>query len=564
MTWLGDETLASAELQLAQGAARVSLQLPLAGQPALVQVRQAGRAWLRGLLPQVDWLSGQVDGQLAWQPRSAGDPPAAVAWDGQVQVRNLGVQNAAGSLAADGLAFSGPVTVTLPAAGGWRLLARPVIAVGEVLAGPAYIELPAGSGVALDLALAVRGQDWQLERLRLADDGLRLSAQGRGRLAAARWLQALQVAGDIDLGRARARYLAGLLAALGQPGLAVSGSVEGQVALGEGGAVQALDLALADVDIQAADGRYSVAALAGPLAWRRGPEPAPFDLRWRGLGLHALDFGAGRWRGESAAGELRASAAVELQMFGGDLRIGGLVLRPGADSGDQLAASLAARGVDMAGLVAAFGWPRFGGELSGHLPRLAYGGQTLRVDGEIDIRAFDGRITIGGLSVERPFGVVPALAADIRLEGLDLQPMTEVFGFGRIEGRLNGRIQGLRLLDWRPVAFDASFRTAESGRRRISQLAVNQLTSIGGSAGIQGRLLGLFDSFGYRRIGLSCVLANQVCQMSGLDRSGGGYTILEGSGLPSITIRGFQEQVDWPVLVNRLQAALAGEGPRVE
>lgn len=573
MVWRADEALAQAELQLIQGQASVSVQLPLAGAPVLVQMRRAGVAWLRGLLPQLDWQSAQIDGTLAWQPdggeagsSAASSPTSSTAspWHGQVQARDLALQNAAGTLASDGLALTGPVTLSLPAAGGWRLQARPVISRGELLAGPLYVEWPAGSQVALDLSVLVRDQAWNLERLTLADAGMALSGQGSGRISAESWLHAFNASGRIDLAQAQPRYLEGLLAGLGQRDVELSGQIEGEVALAAGGRLDALDVDLADVSVATGSRRYAVTGLDGPLAFRRGQAPAPFDLRWQQVSLHALQFGSGRWQGQSSGGELRASAPVAVELFDGQLHIGDLLLRPGADSGDLLAASLAAEGVDMSELVAAFGWPRFAGELSGYLPRLAYGGQTLRVEGGIDIRAFDGQVTIGGLSVERPFGVAPALAADVALHGLDLQPMTEVFGFGRIEGRLNGRIDGLRLLDWRPVAFDASFRTAESGRRRISQLAVNQLTSIGGSAGIQGRLLGMFDSFGYRRIGLSCVLANQVCRMSGLDRTAGGYTILEGSGLPSITIRGFQEQVDWPVLVNRLEAALAGDGPRVE
>ncbi|MCK9488711.1 MAG: hypothetical protein M0Q42_04830 [Xanthomonadales bacterium] len=569
MVWRADEALTQAELQLIQGQASVSVKLPLAGAPVLVQVRRAGRAWLRGLLPQLDWQSAQIDGTLAWQPTggeagSSSRSSAASPWHGQVQARDMAVQNAAGTLATDGLALTSPVTLSLPAAGGWRLQARPVISRGELLAGPLYVEWPAGSQVALDLSVLVRNQAWTMERLTMTDTGVALSGQGSGPIGAGSWLDAFNASGGIDLAQAQPRYLDGLLAGLGQRDVALSGQIEGEVALAADGRLDALDLALADVSVGTGSGRYAITGLDGPLAFRRGAAPAPFDLRWRQLSMHALAFGPGRWQGQSSGAELRASAPVAVELFEGRLRVGDLVLRPVADSGDLLAASLSAEGVDMSDLVVAFGWPRFAGELSGQLPRLVYGGQALRVEGEIDIRAFDGRVSIGGLSVERPFGVAPALAADIGIQGLDLQPMTEVFGFGRIEGRLNGRIDGLRLLDWRPVAFDAGFRTAESGRRRISQLAVNQLTSIGGSAGIQGRLLGMFDSFGYRRIGLSCVLANQVCRMSGLDRTAGGYTILEGSGLPSITIRGFQEQVDWPVLVNRLQAALAGDGPRVE
>jgi len=43
-----------------------------------------------------------------------------------------------------------------------------------------------------------------------------------------------------------------------------------------------------------------------------------------------------------------------------------------------------------------------------------------------------------------------------------------------------------------------------------------------------------------------------------------GYTIVEGSGLPRLTIVGHQSQVDWPTLVRRLQAAIHGGGPVID
>jgi hypothetical protein len=223
--------------------------------------------------------------------------------------------------------------------------------------------------------------------------------------------------------------------------------------------------------------------------------------------------------------------------------------------------------VDVGRMATAFGWPAFSGRLAGRFPQIRYADDVLGAGGEIVMQVFDGEVRVSGLSIERPFGVAPALSAGIVLKNLDLQPMTDVFGFGRIEGRLEGEIAGLRLLDWRPTAFDARLRTVEKGRRRISQLAVAQLTQIGGGGGVsglQGRLMGAFDSFGYRRIGLSCKLANSICEMGGVDDSAGGYTILQGSGLPLITIRGFQRRVDWPVLVERLKVVASGQRPVVE
>ena len=96
---------------------------------------------------------------------------------------------------------------------------------------------------------------------------------------------------------------------------------------------------------------------------------------------------------------------------------------------------------------------------------------------------------------------------------------------------------------------------------------MQDLSSVGGAglvAGLQAKVLKLFETFPYSRIGLGCRLANNVCEMAGLDSSKGGYTIVEGSGLPRITVVGHQRQVDWPVLVARLKAATEGQTPIVD
>jgi len=85
----------------------------------------------------------------------------------------------------------------------------------------------------------------------------------------------------------------------------------------------------------------------------------------------------------------------------------------------------------------------------------------------------------------------------------------------------------------------------------------------GVAAGLQGAVLKLFKTFGYKRIGLNCTLQGTVCQMSGLETTDGGYTIVEGSGLPHLHVVGHQTQVDWPTLVRRLREAIGGAAPEV-
>jgi hypothetical protein len=72
-------------------------------------------------------------------------------------------------------------------------------------------------------------------------------------------------------------------------------------------------------------------------------------------------------------------------------------------------------------------------------------------------------------------------------------------------------------------------------------------------------VIGLFDDFGYKRIGIGCQLANEVCHMRGIGSAGDGFTIVQGAGLPRLTVVGIHDNVDWPTLVERLGAVAGGE-----
>ena len=58
---------------------------------------------------------------------------------------------------------------------------------------------------------------------------------------------------------------------------------------------------------------------------------------------------------------------------------------------------------------------------------------------------------------------------------------------------------------------------------------------------------------------ISCELRNTVCLMGGLapapaasPGSGPGFTIVQGAGLPNLSVVGYNRLVDWPVLLERL------------
>jgi len=225
--------------------------------------------------------------------------------------------------------------------------------------------------------------------------------------------------------------------------------------------------------------------------------------------------------------------------------------------------------MDLASLSQRLGWPAFTGTISGKIPSATLRNDVLTTEGGVDMQVFGGRVRMRELSMERPFGTAPTLSADVVFDDLDLEPLTAVAGFGSITGRLDGRMAHLRLVDWAPTAFEAWFETdaAWKGKRRISQRAVSDISSVGGggvAGGLQAQALKLFDDFAYSRIGIGCTLRDGVCTMDGIGSAGDGYIIVAGAGLPRIQVVGFRRKVDWPTLVSRLRAAGNGQAPVID
>lgn len=318
------------------------------------------------------------------------------------------------------------------------------------------------------------------------------------------------------------------------------------------------------MDIADADGRVAISGLRGGMDWSlEGDRPAT-TLGWTGLQFYRIPNGAAVSRWESRGGLLSLQKPLEIPVLKGQLRVGQLDWRPGAAKGQRLTTALVVLGVDMAAFSHAMGWPAFPGTLAGAIPSLRWIDDRVELQGGLSASLFGGFVDITRLSLQQPFGPSPALSGDMSLRQIDLGAMTSVFDFGSITGRMDGSINHLQLIDWRPVAFKASLLAGGGGR--ISQRAVNNLTTVGGgsmAAGLQGAVMKLFKTFGYKRIGLNCTLQGAVCQMSGLEPAAGGYTILEGSGLPRLQVIGHQSQVDWPTLVDRLEAAMDGQAPQV-
>lgn len=315
-------------------------------------------------------------------------------------------------------------------------------------------------------------------------------------------------------------------------------------------------------------GLFSIDELSGAIAWTNTNTPIRTKIHWQSGSLYAIPLGASTIETEVESSSVRLLSPWNLPLFDGELRLNTFTLNLADDDNMQWQFGGELTPISMELLSTTLQWPLLHGHLSGEIPQVNYANNKVTVDGALKVNLFEGNTVIRDLTLENPFGVLPQLNANISLKGLNLETLTRTFDFGKITGKLDGDIKHLRLSNWQPVQFDASFSTPEGdkSRRRISQKAVDNLSQVGGGpTGIlQRSVLRFFEDFSYQKIGLSCLLRNEVCVMSGVEEAEQGYYIVKGGGLPPrINVVGYTRRVDWPDLIERLKAVSENSGPVV-
>lgn len=572
-----DLGVAHTDAWLVRGESRIDVRRQAAApDDTHIDLTRVPLAWTQALLARA-WADarltrGQGDARLVVSAPAAG--PVRVA--GPLSLRGVGLETADASIAADNLGGRFALDMRFADAS-TRIDLDGALQGGELLAAGAYVALPP-TPVGLRVSAVGDGTGWRLPTLRW-DDGNSLRVEGSAGVAPDGSLRTLDLAlNSADLLPVAERYLSAWLGSFGLGKLQLAGALRARVRL-EAGALRGVDARFDDVAVVEPDGRFAFEGIEGDLRFSTDAQVEGL-IGWRGGRLYGLDFGAVGLPLRSAGGVIELQQAAAVPFAGGALRFERFRLQPPlGERPTQAGFALDVEDLDLGTLSKSLGLPAFRGTLAGRIPDARYADDRLVFEGGLAMDVFDGRVQVSSLAMERPFGVAPTLSADLSLDDLDLLAVTEVFDFGSISGRLDGRIDGLRLVDWTATAFDAELHTQprRGVKQRISQRAVQNISSVGDASfvtSLQGQLIGLFDDFGYRRIGIACRLRNQVCEMSGLDGRGpapgrpapgssgsgvGGFTIVEGSGVPRLNVVGFNRRVDWPTLVERLQAVGSGD-----
>lgn len=522
-------------------------------------------AWIRGVLdtawPQGRLNGGTVDGTVALDLADNGTRVS-----GRVAVAGADIDSKAGNIASKDLGAdgsfrieTGPASTTMMFDGSLRG--------GQMLLGPLYARLPSHP-VNLHVAGNFGMAGIRITSLDFDDrDALRVAGtlgfDAKGNLDA---LNLDRLAATFPA--AYTRYGTSLFQSLaGVKQLEVTGSLVGSLNMGAKG-FKAFDLDAENLSVDTHGDSLSITGLDGKVDWRAGTSRPATTLAWQSLSMYKIAFGPATLHLEDQAGALTLRKPAQTAVLGGSFSLNHLAWRPDAGKAQRLSAGFAVSDVDLPELCKAFGWPAFGGKLGGAVPDLSYRGDDLVFDGGLSLNVFGGSVSVTNLRMQHLFGSTPELAADIGMNQLDLAQVTSVFDFGKITGNLDGSVADLRLVNWKPVTFKASL-AANDGT--ISQNAIQSLTSLGGggiAGGLQSMALRLFKTFHYAKIGLNCSLTHGVCTMGGItpdpNPDSNGYTIVEGSGLPRITVIGHERKVDWATLVSRLKSATEGKGPVVK
>lgn len=330
-----------------------------------------------------------------------------------------------------------------------------------------------------------------------------------------------------------------------------------------------LSIGLNNVFVDDQSARFGIDGLTGKVGWSNYDISEDIALQWQGAYVYAIPLGASHFHAQTKHSSLKLQQPWLLPILDGQLQLKNFSLDNPGDDSLKWAFEGELSPISMESLSTALEWPLLHGKLSGVIPYVSYANQKVEVDGALRVKLFEGVTTIRDLHLDQPFGALPQLQANIDMKGLNLETLTRTFDFGKITGKLDGKLTDFRLSNWQPVHFDATFSTPEGdkSRRKISQKAVDNLSQIGGGATgvLQRSFLRFFEDFSYQRLGLSCKLRNEVCEMAGVGEAEQGYYIVKGGGLPlRINVVGYTRRVDWPDLIERLKAVSESSGPIVQ
>ena len=513
-------------------------------------------AWQRARDIKVD--TGTLDFDSRWRF----SPNGSIRVEGQAAISDLAFNDPTGRFASEALHMNLDFEVDGGSAGdSWETGLEIKISSGGVYAEPVYVDFSAHP-LLLAASVIIEPVSGRIEIPRFhvtQPEVITLS----GRLVSSRERRLEQAVVEIESARFPAAYdtyVKGVLIGTPFDRLDTEGEVKGRIEIEQDEPV-GLSLDVMTLNLEDADGRFALYGANGNIDWRRDAADAALSrFAFDGGFVYGVGFDASSLQLRVGGTRAELTEPARIPVLGGALDIKAFKVSDWTSKDMTFDFEAGLEPIELRQLTVALGWPAFAGTLSGRLPLLRYRQGVVTLGGTLEARAFDGDVTIEDLRIDRPFGIVPAVSATIRLRNLDLGLVTEVFSFGSVAGRLDGDVEDLKMLKGEPIAFKASFRTPENDRskHRISQRAIGTISKVAGGSGavLSSTFLSVFKDFPYERLGISCRLESEVCHMDGIEAADAGYYIVKGSLLPRLDLIGRVRAVNWSRLMSQLKQAL--------
>ena len=548
-------TLAGSYLSLAGEMAgqdwRLRLTAQRAGYPLLDKLLRVLPPGLK--LPEIK--QGVIDMDAAISGRS--ETPSAIELN--AKVRNLTGQTRDGRLAAEKLETLVSLTAT-KLRNDWLWQSETKFLKGALYAEPVYLE--AGAQPIVLKAGGVfnaEGMQTNLDYFRYLHPGA-MELSGRANVAYRNKFEVRSA--DVSLHSETLQglfstYLAPFFTESPLEGLTASGCLNAKLSI-EGESIKSVHADFKTINLNDGGAKLGLKNAWGSVNWNANPAlTGRSELQWQQLMLKNLPFNAANITVNSRGNYFDLADKVNLPVLDGIIFIDKFSFHAKQNNEPDVAFAGSINHVSLEKLAKALSWTPLSGNISGVIPGVKYRNKTLSLDGELLVDVFGGMIRINNLSSKGLFSDFPTMKIDIAIENLDLEQLTKKFEFGNITGKLTGFVNNLVLENWRPAGFYAWLGTPDDddSKHTISQKAVNNIASIGGGGAtdlISRSFLGFFETFRYDKIGVGCYLHNGVCQMSGVEPAERGYYLIKGGCLPRIDVLGYNTEVNWEVLVERL------------
>ncbi len=503
-----------------------------------------------------------IDGSAAIEG-SAADDGAGTTADIGVRLADVNLTNEESTIVAEKLAATARLRARL-GADSTALDLELTGAEGQALLGPILLNLGVNP-LRLETRGVMRGQMLSIDAFRLQQKSLiDVSGEGSVNLVA----ETPSLSGNFQLAKlefpaAYTSYMQIALAASLLGDLSMSGTLSGELSVVDNG-ITSLHMKPEGLDLRDNRGRLHIEKMEGDVHWApAGAGVAQLSrLAWKSGGAYGLSGGAANIEFVAFDQNFALARPTKLPVFDGGLAIETFAMANLGGDHLEVSFSGAIEPISMPLLAKAFGWPEFSGTLSANIPGVRLKDDVLTFDGNVESNVFGGTIVGSNIRLKDPLGNLPEFFADVRARDLDLDLVTRTFEVGSITGKLEADVLGLELFAWTPTRFDARLATPEGdrSRRRISAKAVGSLSNVGGGGGgviqaLQSGVLRFFDEYRYEKLGITCRLRGDVCEMSGVEPAPNGYFIVKGAGIPRIDIIGNAGRVRWSQLMMSIETA---------